>query len=649
MKSERKRIAVSAVLLCLGIWVAIPGASTARANDTWLAKIALSELERSVENGEFDALSARVKGAILGRLSTGKVQDFAAMTDLIYVLRACDYGKVAMALKFEPTGAKAKAKAKAKTKTKTKVAARAGAFKDGKELFKWLVANRGLSRVLFRGMQDVSEPADALKVVAQLKRVGNKKLLAFGELVTAFATSRAARCYHEQPNPASLIESFKYYTTRKMRYDLKTMPYELSRYLVDTQLSIKERLWAYGRYNRSSNPARAYFDLKYDMAHFKKGDPKKISKLAFTLPNLRKVGGVCIEQAYYSSEICKALGIPAKIVSGRGGGGVHHAWMMCFVRQRRGRAVGWDSTTGRYASQKYFVGNVQNPANGRKILDCELMLEGAAALLPLARREDADTATALAVLAADVANAGELADLKDLQALAALHKKRFGTAPLPPSTEATIKIDMSIVEGFLTTALNYNLAHRRAWEFIIELRQSRDLLEVSHLGQFFDVLTSKTAKVYPDYSCEMVMRIVPSIPDPKGRMRVYQKAMGVYASRRDLQGRIMIACGDDYARQSKTANALKFYETAATRNVDLANIVTKASGKAEKLLVDAGHTKLAILMYAKLFKAAKRPGKSSNAFAAQTSYYILGDRLAGLMETAGLTKDARKIRTLIKR
>ncbi|MDP6545202.1 MAG: transglutaminase domain-containing protein [Phycisphaerae bacterium] len=640
MKSVRKRIAVSALLLCLGAWTGIPGASTARAGDTWMAKIALSELERSAENGEFDALSARVKGAIMGRLSTGKVRDFAAMTDLIYVLRACAYGKVAMELKFEPIDTKGKPKPKA---------ARAGAFKDGKELFKWLVANRGLSRLLFRGMQDVSEPADSLKAVARLKGAGDKKLLAFAELVTAFATSRAAGPYHEQPNPASLSEAFKYYTTRKMRYDLKTMPYELSRYLADTKISIAERLWAYGKYNRYPNPAKAYFDLRYDTAHFVRGDPKKISRLAFTLANLRKVGGVCIEQAYYSAEVCKALGIPAKIVSGRSGEGIHHAWMMCFVKKRSSRSAAWDSTTGRYPEQKYYVGDVQNPSNGMKLLDCELMLEGAAALLPLARREDADTATSLAVLAADVANAAELADLKDLQALAALHKKRFGTAPLDASTKATVKIDMTIVEEFLAAALSYNLAHRRAWEFIIELRKSRDMLEVSHLGKFFDVLTSKTAKMYPDYSCEMVLRIVPSLPEPKGRMKVYQKALGVYASRPDLQGRIMIACGDDYAERSKPASALKFYETAALRNVELADIVTVASGKAETLLVDAGHTKPAIAMYTRLFKAARKPRRSSSVFTGQTSYYILGRRLATLLETAGQTKDAQKIRTMIKR
>jgi len=605
-----------------------------------MSRIALSALERAADGGEFDELAERVKGAILGRLSAGKIEDLAVMTDLIYVLRACEYGKIAATPEFEEDEAK----------TEAKTAAPKPATKDAKELFKWLIANRRLSRVLFRGMQDASSPKASLDAIAELRSVGEKKLLTYAELATAFATSRSAECYHKQPNPASMIEAFKYYTTRRMRYDLKSMPFELSRYLTDSKLSIAERKWAYGKYNRYPNPAKSYFDLRYDKEHLERGDPKKISKLEFTLANLRKVGGVCIEQAYYSSEVCKSVGIPAQIVTGRSGDGIYHAWMMCFVRNPGRRSASWDSTTGRYAEQKYFVGYVRNPVDGTRLLDCELMLEGAAALLSPVRREDADTATALAILAADVANARQPADLADLKALAEMYKKRFGKSPIDAeSLEAKIRIDMLLVEGLLQTALNCNLANRAAWDFILELRVSRDMLKVAQLSEFFDVLITRTAREYPDYSCEMVMRIVPSIPGPADRMKIYQKALGAYSARRDLRGRILIACGDDCASRSKPALALKFYQTAATENVDLASIVTEASGKAERLLIDAGHAKTAVLMYTRLFKAARKPPKVSGIFAGQHSYYILGDRLATLLNSTGDARRARKIRTLIEK
>ena len=83
--------------------------------------------------------------------------------------------------------------------------------------------------------------------------------------------------------------------------------------------------------------------------------------------------------------------------------------------------------------------------------------------------------------------------------------------------------------------------------------------------------------------------------------------------------------------------------------IELVAFCSREKEKAEKLLVDAGHTKPAIAMYAKLFKSARKPGRKANVFARQTSYYILGERLAGLLEGDGQEKEAQKIRKMIKR
>ena len=64
---------VSAVL-CFSVLLGVFGVCSAEAGDEWLAKIALSELNRAAENGEYEKLSAQVKGAILGRLSVGKIK-----------------------------------------------------------------------------------------------------------------------------------------------------------------------------------------------------------------------------------------------------------------------------------------------------------------------------------------------------------------------------------------------------------------------------------------------------------------------------------------------------------------------------------------------------------------------------------------------
>jgi len=323
-----------------------------------------------------------------------------------------------------------------------------------------------------------------------------------------------------------------------------------------------------------------------------------------------------------------------------------HAWTACL--KMAGKRVAWDSTTGRYESQKYYVGSVRRPTGDGRLLDCELMLLGSAALLPAKRRHGADTATALAKLAADIANAGEMADLSDLRELAALHKHRFGSGgPDPTKLEAKVNVDISLLQDFLAMALDNNLAHRAAWDFLIVLRRERDMLEVSHLGRFFDFLITRTGKSFPDYSCQMVMRIVPGIEDAKQRLAIYNRALKVYARRPDLKGRLMIAVGDDYAEQKNLKMAYKTYQTTATQCVNVGNIGVTAAMRAEKLLTEAGTggAKAAIAMYKKLFARAKR---DKSAFARYTAYHKLGSRLADLLESSGHQTAAAKVRTRLK-
>ena len=604
--------------VCLALAVGVSPGDTPGVDDAWLAKITLSELEKSAETGKYDELAKRVKDAVLGRLSLGNVEDLTALADMIYVHRACKYSKLAPETK------------------------------DGAALYKWVLSKRPVARLLFRALGDINRPAGALDALSELKTANEKAVLAYPELAVAFATSRSSRGWFrdKQLKPASMVEAFKYYTTNRFRYDLKKMPYELSRFLADTTLSIPERRWALGKYRNYSNPAKTYFDIKYDVTHYRKGAPKKISRVPFTLPNLRKVGGVCIEQAYYASEVCKALGMPATVVTGRGAGGASHAWVACLRITPGGKRVAWDSRTGRYKAHRYHVGQLWNPATGEALPDSELALLGRAVLLPLRQREAADAAIALAKIACDLSHEDKVADMTALQAFAKLCAERIkdAKAPDPASLAAKVKINMSVVEDLVSTALARNLAQSSAWNLLIDLR-SRDLLEVSHLDRFFDVLISKTAKAFPDYSCEMVLKIVPTIPDAKKRLSVYKKAVSVYARRPDLTGRITIATGDDYLNQNDRQTALKVYQSTAIKYVDLAMVVVPAARKAETLLTGAGKTKTAILLYSSLFKRARKPGKT--AFFRQTTYYQLGARLAELLESAGRTSSAKKIRKAI--
>jgi len=587
-------------------------------DEGWLSWIVLDELQRCPGGQAWGRLGKKLEAAALARLACGRLDRLGALTDIVYAARVCTY------LPMIERGP------------------------GGRGLARWLLARREVGRRLFRALEETKSRQDALRRFAELHAAEEAKVVAYADLAVAFAAAEPLAHYRRQPDPASLVESFRYYTdpARRLRHDMKAMPFEVLRYLADTRLSLAERDWAATTYNRK-DPVGAYFHVKYDMPHFEKGRAKRIDSTAYTLANLAAVGGVCLDRAYYAAEVCKAVGMPAAIVHGRGGAGVEHAWFAyCRMRPRSSRAK-WTSRTGRFQGQSYFVGTVRNPADGKMIYDSELMLLGTAARLPLRRREEADAATTLACLVDGRREGPGEPDLAVLRELAeAYTRRRAGKDHAPgPQTQwigRRRKIDRSLLEDLLATAVTRNLAYRPAWRLLVKLRKA-DRIGVEDLNRFFSILIEQTGERYPDFSCLMVMQIVPTIPDPAHRREVYDRAITVYGKRPDLKGRLLIALGDDLRERGLRDEALATYRRAATHGVRLAEVVVQAARRAEQLLVDADRRETAIRMYRELFSRTRKQDVS-DVFRAQTSHFQLGSRLADLLAAGGEAREAKRIR-----
>jgi hypothetical protein len=591
------------------------------AEEAWLSYVALDELARCEGGQAWPRLGQRLEAAALARLACGRLDRLGALTDLVYACRACAYLPV---VEKGPGGA---------------------------ELARWLLAHRDVARRLFRALEDSPHRDEALGRLARLYAAGPQAVLDYPGLAVAFAATEPMQHYRQQADAADLVESFRYYTDagQSFRCDLRVLPYELGRFLADTRAGLADRRWAVQTYRRS-DPDTAYFHVEYDDAHFETGRAKRIDSVPYSLPNLRRIGGVCLDRAYYAAEVSKALGIPATIVHGRGGEGVEHAWFArCRIgRARPGAAVAatWVSRTGRYEEQLYFVGQVRNPADGRMIFDSELMLFGSAVSLPLRRREEADAATTLARLVDDRRDRTAEADLAPLHALAETYRHRCAARPGAPALKTAWvhpqrKIDLSLLEDLLSAAIARNLAHAPAWELLVKLRKA-DRLPVADLDRYCDTLIQQTHDRYPDYSCLLTMRIAPTIPDAADRRKVYARAMAVFGRRPDLRGRLTIALADDYLAAGQQAEALATYRQAARQSVQLAELVVKAAGRAEEILLQTHRRDEAIAMYRELF-AQTHPLKLSPYFRAQTSHYQLGSRLAALLTADGKDAAARRI------
>ena len=571
IRGSSRCTALAIAVACLACLFA-PSITLAQvSDDRQVSQEALAELARAGKDGNYAALERQTEAMIFRRLSAGGLDRLGALNDLVFVLRSSRY--LPMALRLE----------------------------EGKKLASWLADHRDVTRLLWRAMQDVKGPEDALKKFQTILSADEKKTLAYANLAVAFATAQPLAHYMKQPKPASMMEAFGFYTDARntFRHDLKTMPFEFSRYLADTQLSLAERQWAQKRYASNGDLPGVYFQVQYDFDYFYRGAPKKLSHAEYTLPNILSIGGICMDQAYFVSEVCKAMGVPATIVSGQTAGGDPHAWLACLKIHKA--QADWDAQTGRYPEYKFYTGMVTDPASGTRLHDSELALLGSAAMLPLDRREEADAATALAERVAEAA------------------KTR------PPDLPAAIKIDPAWVEKLIFEAVNRNLAHRQAWELVVRLGKAGEI-STETLDRLFDFLVGRTAKDYPDYSCTLIL----------------QKCVDLYARRPDLQAQMLIALGDEYVSQGKKDLALAAYKRVTSSKLrEQTEVVLIAAKHTEDLLLADKRRDQAIALYRQLFTDTPRPDFSGGY--QQTAYYQLGKRLADLLTEDSQADAARKV------
>lgn len=88
----------------------------------------------------------------------------------------------------------------------------------------------------------------------------------------------------------------------------------------------------------------------------------------YGLEKIKELGGICVDQAYYTSQVAKACGVPAMMVSGAGSNG-NHAWVGFLDQRER-----WDFSTGRYEASKFVTGVTFDPQTWQQPTDHEIAL-----------------------------------------------------------------------------------------------------------------------------------------------------------------------------------------------------------------------------------------------------------------------------------
>ena len=88
--------------------------------------------------------------------------------------------------------------------------------------------------------------------------------------------------------------------------------------------------------------------------------------VTYTLSAIRLAGGICIDQAYFATQVGKARGVPTLLFSGEGQD-ARHAWFGFLDGNQQ-----WQLNAGRIGDQRFVTGYARDPQTWGEISDHEL-------------------------------------------------------------------------------------------------------------------------------------------------------------------------------------------------------------------------------------------------------------------------------------
>lgn len=271
------------------------------------------------------------------------------------------------------------------------------AFGDhGEETSAWLEAHRDLKEELYLALSpEHDDVVAALRLFNELRRRFPEAIESYGNVAIAIAVTwdreqggvydyigKQRRTHALLPQGrVGALENFQFLVENDdlMQGRLQWLPWEFLTHVVNHRTPINERLWALewlaGNHSMFGN---CYSKVPYDYEMLvTQSRTCRLDGYEYTLQNLLTFGGVCVQQADFSTRVGKSIGVPAAFVGGDGKwGGDGHAWVMWVeVRHVDETSIVFDLLDcGRYRGDHYYTGHLVDPQTGMRITDGDLEL-----------------------------------------------------------------------------------------------------------------------------------------------------------------------------------------------------------------------------------------------------------------------------------
>jgi hypothetical protein len=468
-------------------------------------------------------------------------------------------------------------------------------YKLPQTLCDFLDKDKNAKEIFITALDPRYDDVTAAASIFEALRVRDEKLLSkYAHLATAIAvvydqpdslSSSRYNCLwgltaEQFQKPPDYMEIYGYYTDPGMKarlaFQLEQIPWPMLVHLVDNDITPNDRLWALSRYNAKVSVETLYPSVPYDYDKYGSKD-SHLGNKPYSLPNILQFGGVCGDQAYFTSRVAKCLGVPSMKVDGEGRyGGSGHCWAGYLV-VNKGRPV--LEFTGRYFYDYYYTGNIFDPQTRTDTLDryVAMMYDGVSLSYP-----------------------------------------KYNQSMLFIRMAEAIKVQHPKESLILTTeGLKLNYFNMWGWPLLMQHIHDGTLAKKDGLKWFNEML--RVLKDHPDMTFECLNTFKECMPkeDVKGRQSLYNQVFTLYKTRPDLQLKLRVSQAEELVAANMKLDAMNALIPTVVDNAKEGTLALPAARMAVRLAKELGVKKQASPLLEKADGSfpKDRSGRPSEAYA----------------------------------